>query len=57
MWYFVSPQIVFGEDALSVLDELQGSRCLLVTDETILSLGLASFVQYSRSGYSLHKSL
>ena len=28
MWYFVSPQIVYGEDALSALDELEGQRAL-----------------------------
>jgi len=44
MWYFVSPQIVFGEGALSVLDELHGTRCLIVTDETILGLGLVDKV-------------
>ena len=39
MWYFVSPQIVFGEGALSVLDELLGTRCLIVTDENMADPG------------------
>ncbi|MHB1415902.1 MAG: iron-containing alcohol dehydrogenase [Chloroflexota bacterium] len=39
MWYFVSPQIVFGEDALSALEELPGRRALLVADPTLLRLG------------------
>ncbi len=39
MWFFSSPQIVFGEDALSYLEELQGSRVLIVTDPTLHELG------------------
>lgn len=40
MWYFVSPQIIFGEDALDALDEIQGKRALIVTDSTLVKLGL-----------------
>jgi alcohol dehydrogenase class IV len=45
MWYFVSPQIVFGEGALAALDELKGQRALIVTDATLLRLGFADRVK------------
>jgi alcohol dehydrogenase class IV len=45
MWYFVSPQIVFGEGALAALDELKGQRALIVTDATLVRLGFADRVK------------
>jgi len=45
MWYFVSPQVVFGEGALDALDELPGRRALIVTDTVVLQLGLVARVQ------------
>jgi len=39
MWKFVSPEIVFGVDALDALDELEGERALIVTDRTLVALG------------------
>ncbi len=46
MWYFVSPTIVFGDGALDALPELvQGERALLVTDATLVRLGLAQQIQ------------
>jgi len=45
MWYFVSPQIVFGEGALDALDELAGHRALVVTDATLVQLGLVDKVK------------
>jgi len=44
MWYFVSPQIAFGEGALDALDELAGRRALVVTDATLARLGLVEKV-------------
>lgn len=44
MWHFVSPEIVFGEGALSALDELTGERGLIVTDAKLVELGLADRV-------------
>ncbi|MCK5247571.1 iron-containing alcohol dehydrogenase, partial [Candidatus Bipolaricaulota bacterium] len=40
MWTFVSPRIVFGEDALDTLSDIRGKRALIVTDPGILELGL-----------------
>ena len=45
MWYFVSPQIVFGEGALDAIDEVQGQRALVVTDSTLVGLGLVDTVK------------
>ncbi len=44
MWYFVSPQITFGEGALDALLELRGTRALIVTDHTLVELGLVERV-------------
>lgn len=45
MWYFVSPKIVYGDDALSALDELKGERAFIVTDATLVALGLVDKVK------------
>ncbi len=45
MWYFVSPEIVYGEDALSYLDELEGRRAFIVTDTQIVSIGFTAQVK------------
>ncbi|MBU0494920.1 MAG: iron-containing alcohol dehydrogenase [Chloroflexi bacterium] len=44
MWFFRSPEIVFGQDALGWLAELDGQRAFIVTDENIVSLGLLDLV-------------
>ncbi|MFX1577174.1 MAG: iron-containing alcohol dehydrogenase [Promethearchaeota archaeon] len=45
MWYFRSPRlIVFGEDALDHLKELEGKRAFVVTDKTIAKLGFLEMV-------------
>jgi len=40
MWHFVSPRIVFGESALSSLEEISMSRALVVTDKNLVQIGL-----------------
>jgi alcohol dehydrogenase class IV len=52
MWYFVAPQVVFGQDALSYLAELKGKSAFIVTDKNIVSLGLVGRVkeQLSQAG-------
>ena len=56
MWHFVSPQIVFGEGALDALDELKGRRALVVTDTTLIELGLVERVRVhlDRAGIEMH---
>jgi len=44
MWFFRSPEIAFGEGALSWLAELKGRRAFIVTDENIVRLGLIDLV-------------
>ena len=45
MWYFCSPEIVFGEGSLDELNELRGRRALIVTDDTLVQLGLVDRVK------------
>ncbi|MBU0702396.1 MAG: iron-containing alcohol dehydrogenase [Chloroflexi bacterium] len=56
MWYFVSPEIVFGEGALDELDELQGRRALVVTDGPLVQLGLVDRVKahLDKAGIETH---
>ena len=56
MWNFVSPRIVFGEGALDAIDELQGQRALIITDKTMLQLGLVDKVKghFSKAGIEVH---
>jgi alcohol dehydrogenase class IV len=56
MWHFVSPQIVFGEGALDALDEIEGRRALIVTDATLVELGLAARVaaHLENAGIEVH---
>jgi len=44
MWFFNSPEVVFGEDALSYLDEIAGRRAFIVTDENMVKLGFVDRV-------------
>lgn len=44
MWYFISPKVAFGEGAVDALDEIKGSRALIVTDPTVRQLGLLDIV-------------
>jgi alcohol dehydrogenase class IV len=39
MWYFDCPEIIYGEDALSHLEELSGDRAFIVTDPVLHGLG------------------
>lgn len=45
MWYFRSPEIVYGEDALDHLSGLEGQRAFIVTDATIVKLGFVDLVK------------
>jgi len=44
MWYFNSPLIVFGEDALCELARLEGKRAFIVTDPTLARLGFVDLI-------------
>jgi alcohol dehydrogenase class IV len=45
MWFFRSPKIVFGDDALSYLEQVKGKRAFIVTDTTMQSLGYTKKVE------------
>lgn len=45
MWYFRSPEICFGDEALRSLEDLAGRRAFIVTDEVISGLGYPALVQ------------
>jgi alcohol dehydrogenase class IV len=49
MWFFNSPQIVFGEDALSWLRQLNGKRAMIISDATMLRLGFINKVKENLS--------
>ena len=40
MWYFYSPNIIFGEEALDFFENIRGEKCFIVTDKIIEDLGL-----------------
>ena len=39
MWFFRSPEVVFGEDALEYLANIKGKKALVITDDNIVALG------------------
>lgn len=45
MWFFNSPQIVFGEGALSYLAQIHGTRAYIITDEQMQKLGFVDLVK------------
>ena len=45
MWYFDSPRIVYGEDALSHLATIEGQRVFIVTDANMVRLGYVDRVK------------
>ncbi|TFF84654.1 iron-containing alcohol dehydrogenase [Candidatus Thorarchaeota archaeon] len=44
VWWFTVPRVVFGEDALSEVELLQGNKAFIVTDKIVNQLGLAEKV-------------
>ena len=44
MWYFSSPSIVFGDGALTHLEQLSGKCAFIVTDENLIKAGLVDKV-------------
>jgi len=45
MWFFKSPHIIFGADALSHLNQIQGKRAFIVTDRVIQAMGFVDMVR------------
>lgn len=57
MWFFRSPTVVFGEDALSHLGELRGRRAFIITDPTIRKLGLLGLVLIQLDHAGIHATV
>lgn len=45
MWFFKAPHIIFGEEALSHLEQVGGTRAFIVTDAVMEKLGFVDKVQ------------
>jgi len=39
MWFFYSPNIIYGEDALNFLENITGEKCFIITDKVLEELG------------------
>ncbi len=52
MWYFITPEVVYGEDAVSRLGQLKGKSAFIVTDANVVKLGFVDKVkeQLSKAG-------
>ncbi|MBM3129367.1 MAG: iron-containing alcohol dehydrogenase [Chloroflexi bacterium] len=44
MWFFNSPQVVFGEGALAYLAQIHGARAYIITDAQMVELGFVELV-------------
>lgn len=55
MWFFKTPEIVFGEEALAYLERLEGRRAFIVTDAQVRRLGLVRPVEerLRRAGFEI----
>jgi len=56
MWYFASPLIVFGDDALEHLNGIEGKRALVITDHNVVKLGFVERVgkELAKAGLEYH---
>jgi alcohol dehydrogenase class IV len=56
MWWFISPKIVFGNDALEHLGTIGGTRALIVTDPQVRRLGFVDEVAkyLTETGKQIH---
>ncbi len=45
MWFFNSPQIIFGEGALSYLAQIHGTRAYIITDPQMVAFGFVELVK------------
>jgi alcohol dehydrogenase class IV len=45
MWYFRSPQVVFGEESISFLSSLDVKKAVIVTDRNLLRTDIPSLVE------------
>jgi alcohol dehydrogenase class IV len=52
MWYFVAPEVVYGQDAVTRLGQLEGRSAFIVTDSNMVKLGFVDKIkeQLSQAG-------
>jgi len=52
MWFFIAPEVVYGEDAVSRLSQLEAKSAFIVTDTNAIKLGFVDKVkeQLSKAG-------
>ena len=39
MWYFYSPNIIYGEESLDFIKNIKGNKCYIITDKNLDELG------------------
>ena len=44
MWYFYSPKVIFGEDALNFMEKIAGEKCFIVADKNMEELGFVKIL-------------
>ena len=44
MWYFFSPKVIFGEDALNYMEKIVGEKCFIIADKNIEELGFVKIL-------------
>lgn len=56
MWWFLCPEIIFGEDALDHLEHIKGKKAFIATDKTIRALGIVDTVvdKLRKAGMKVH---
>ncbi|HQL39290.1 MAG TPA: iron-containing alcohol dehydrogenase, partial [Anaerolineaceae bacterium] len=45
MWFFNSPQVVYGEGALAFLETLAGQRACIISDANLVKLGMVERIR------------
>ncbi|MFX0101042.1 MAG: iron-containing alcohol dehydrogenase, partial [Candidatus Hodarchaeota archaeon] len=44
MWFFNSPRVIFGREAVDQLEMIEGSKVLIITDKDLVKLGMVDIV-------------
>jgi acetaldehyde dehydrogenase/alcohol dehydrogenase len=51
MWFFFSPNIVYGENALDYFEHIPGKKCFIITDEGVVKAGLLDILTEKLTQY------
>ena len=44
MWFFNSPRVIFGREAIDQLEMIEGTKVLVITDKDLVKLGMIDIV-------------